>query len=112
MLERTLLKIEPEGTPWRTWNDPSTDRMMCFMICCDDALDYFDVPLVDVTLVLSTSYSEGDCYEFKAGEGGCYSEIVIEGKPENIALYSGLEKKIGSFIKKHGRCYLSLEFDA
>ena len=115
LIERTLLRIEPEETYHRAWYNPERAGLGRFMLCVENTLDYFVVPLVEeLTLVLSTHYSEEDCYEFVPGErrNFHYSRIVIDGKSTNIALYAGLEEKIKSFLKKHGKCYLSLEYDA
>lgn len=112
MIERTLLKIEPIHALLRSWNDPTKKGPGRFMLCIHDARDYFDIPLVDdVTLVLSTRYSEGTCYEFRPAVHRDYDpRIVIDGEPQEIALYVGLVMKIECFLKEHAHCYLSLEY--
>ena len=85
-----------------------------FMLCIHETLGYFDVPVVvdvTLTLVLSTRYSEGTCYEFRPAVHRDYDpRIVIDGEPQEIAFYVGLATKIECFLKRHGRCFLSLEY--
>ena len=84
------------------------------LVLCDDAIrdEWFNLPdeLGEMTVVLSTVYSSGTCYEL-IKEGSYDPDVLVEGESIHVVLFCSLRHQIMDFLEEHGKCYLSLEYE-
>ena len=96
------------------WIIPPNVLPQKHILCDAEMRCYFDLPeLQEMTVVLSDSYSRWG-YEFRLDKIDPERDVdlMIEGERRYAVLFNRLNKIIREFLNAHGRCFLSLEYEA
>ena len=90
------------------WVEAKTQDLL---LCADTLRSYFDLPydMKRLTVVLSNRYSD-TCYQLVCAHDEECAEIVVDGKRTDEVLFRRADVLVLNFIRKHGKCYASIEY--
>ena len=91
------------------WWDKQGGRIL---LCRATLRRYFDLPrgLSQLTIVLSNRYSAGTCYELVLDRDSIL-RVLVDGEPTTDHFISLGEELAIQFLRKHGNCYGSVEYE-